>query len=193
MYPWGHLAVGYVAYTCWRRLVSRMPPGDRAVFVLVLATQFPDLVDKSLQFGFGLYDGRSVGHSLLVVLPLCVGLYVVARRYGSDEVGAPFTVGLLSHLAADSVPALLPNSTRPDPTYLLWPVLEPPSYEIQNPEEHVERLLAAVQGETARQVATDLLFLEGILVLSLGVLWAVDGFPGGRAVWRFTIDRLSNS
>jgi len=193
MYPCGHLAVGYVAYTGWRRIRSGTPPAERAVFVLVFATQFPDIVDKSLQFGLGLHDGRSIGHSLLVVLPLCVGVFAVARLYGSEDIAAPFTIGVLSHLTADSVPALVSNSTRPEPTYLLWPILEPPSYEIQNPEEHVDRVLAAVQGQTVRQVASDLLFFEGAMVLFLAVLWAIDGFPGGRAVWRFTVDRLSNT
>jgi hypothetical protein len=194
MYPWGHLAVGYLGYTVGRRLGDGQPPDERPTLVLVCATQLPDLVDKTLQFGFGVYDGRAVGHSLLVVAPVCLGLLLVARRRRRTALGVAFAVGVGTHLLGDSWRALLSGSVRPDATYLLWPLLAPPTYPISGPEDHVERLLATLDGLGARpfpEVLAGVLGLKVALLVATGVVWVADGFPGCRAVYRAVRGRVS--
>ena len=48
MLPWGHLAVGYLAYSLAVRVRSGGPPAGLAVAALAVGTQFPDLIDKPL-------------------------------------------------------------------------------------------------------------------------------------------------
>ena len=62
MWPWEHLAFGYLLWSLWLRARGRSLPGDWEALVLVFATQLPDLVDKPLAWQLGvLPGGRSLG------------------------------------------------------------------------------------------------------------------------------------
>ena len=60
MWPWGHLALGYLLHSPLARARFGRPPTDRATLLLVIGTQLPDLVDKPLAWWLGVLPaGRS--------------------------------------------------------------------------------------------------------------------------------------
>ena len=133
MWPWEHLAVGYLAYSLYSRVVlGRRPTGPDAV-VLAFATQLPDLVDKPLSWGFDVFTvGYGAAHSLLVVVPvLCVAGLLVARRRLPGRPVAAYAVGHLSHLAGDLVYPVLRGEPLPVGR-LLWPVASFPPRRISD-------------------------------------------------------------
>ena len=193
MWPWGHLAVGYIVFTVWSRLITRNPPSGRTTLVLALATQLPDLVDKSLQFTLHLYEGRAIAHSLLVMIPFCVGAVLVARQYGQQQSATALTIGVITHLFGDSWRAILTNNVQSEAAYLLWPVLPAPSYAVDAPADHVDRLIAALteaQGESLTDIVGSSMGVQLLLLLLFSVIWLVDGSPGFRTVWRTAVGWL---
>ena len=65
MWPWGHLAVGYLVYSGLSRWRFGRLPGSVATLAVALGTQLPDLVDKPLAWTVNvLASGRSLAHSL---------------------------------------------------------------------------------------------------------------------------------
>jgi len=83
MWPWGHLAVSYVAYSAFERLRGAGAPSQRNAFVLAVVTQVPDLVDKPLAWQFDVMKrGVSIAHSLLVGVPIAILLGVWLSRRG---------------------------------------------------------------------------------------------------------------
>jgi hypothetical protein len=128
MWPWGHLAVGYLVYVFgWRR--SWRAPDGASVLVLVVATQLPDLIDKPLSWTFGILShGRSLGHSLLVVTALILCVFAVAKRTDTTPLGTAFAIGYLTHLLGDALYPLL-NGEWDALSFLLWPILTMEAYE----------------------------------------------------------------
>jgi hypothetical protein len=129
MWPWGHAAVGYLLYTLYLRAHADVHPTARPTFALLVGTQFPDLVDKPLAWDLALLPGgRAVAHSLLVLVPVCTAVIVLARRAGQGTVGTAFASGALSHTFVDALPSLLRGEFI-YATYLFWPVLPYPPFE----------------------------------------------------------------
>ncbi|WP_435346650.1 metal-dependent hydrolase [Haloarchaeobius sp. HRN-SO-5] len=181
MWPWEHLAFGYVLYSLAAHTVWRRAPGGAETVALVLATQFPDLVDKPLSWGLELFpSGYAVGHSLLFAGPLATAVLVVAHRRGRLGVGTAFAVGYASHLAGDVLSPFL--SGRPlGFERVLWPFVDFPAYETDR--GFVGRFGYYV-GRYLHEVAQpeNLPFVLGYLALfgAVGVLWLTDGAPGVR-------------
>lgn len=187
MLPFGHLAVGYIAYTMWTRVADGSPPTESATLLLALGTQFPDLVDKPLHLWFGLYQGRAIGHSLLTLLPFCLVVTVVAHRYARSEWGIAFSLGTLTHLPGDAWPAVVDGYSLDRVAYLFWPILPPPAYEADSVGDHLERVtagLAELQSVSPGGLVENVLAVELLLVIGVLVVWALDGFPGPALVWR---------
>lgn len=104
MWPWEHLAVGYILFSLTYRRYTGRAPSDTAAIAVILGTQFPDLVDKPLAWSFDvLTSGVSVAHSVFVATAVSALLIVVARRVGRPAVGVGFAVGYLAHLPADVI------------------------------------------------------------------------------------------
>ncbi|WP_306059259.1 metal-dependent hydrolase [Natronococcus wangiae] len=166
MWPLGHAAVGYLCYTLAARTRFGRPPGEIAVLVLLLGTQFPDLVDKPLGWYLGvLPTGRTLAHSLLLLVPLSIGAVLLARRYGRPY-GPAFALGALSHVLVDVLPALWGAA---DPNILLWPVLPIELYESGAPS--VIELFLESFGDPY-------VLLEFVLAALALVYWRRDGYPG---------------
>jgi len=168
MWPWGHLALGYLLYSVFVHLHSRRRPGERATVALALGTQFPDLVDKPLAWTFGVVpNGRSLTHSLLTAFVFLAVLQLVLRRRDSGELTTAFGVGYLSHLFGDALyPALTGDYYFLG--FLAWPVLP----AIEYPAE--QSFLAHLRGLTLDSfVAAEL-----GLGLAVFVFWLADGAPG---------------
>lgn len=127
MWPMGHLGVAYCLYTLGVRLRADSPPARGPSLALVVGSQLPDLVDKPLAWGFDLLPtGRTLAHSLLVLVPLCLAVTAYAYSRDQTESAVGFSVGILSHPFIDALPVLWRPERSPD--FLLWPSLpvEPP-------------------------------------------------------------------
>lgn len=178
MWPWEHLAVGYVAFALLARAFGR-PVGGVSALAVALGTQFPDLVDKPLAWTFSvLPSGTTLAHSVFVAVPLAATVAYVARRFGRGTLGAAFAVGYLSHLPADVLYGPLTDGGPVSVDSLLWPVVaQTPS----NGEGLFTTVLYYV-GEYRSFLATPrapyYLLFEVTLVGLAVALWVADGAPG---------------
>jgi hypothetical protein len=135
MWPWGHLAVGYLWYVV---SVERRPEAEQtipALCALAVGTQFPDLVDKPLAWTFDvLPSGRSLAHSLLTIVALVCLLTYLGRYARREELAFAFNVGIVTHTISDIEPGPLAGLLAGDwgqlqwLSYLVWPVVPPAPY-----------------------------------------------------------------
>jgi membrane-bound metal-dependent hydrolase YbcI (DUF457 family) len=172
MWPWGHLAVGYLLYSLFVHVSARRAPDGYATVALALGTQFPDLVDKPLAWTLGVIpNGRSLAHSLILALVFLTALTVALRLLDRGTVATAFAVGYLSHLFADALDPLLAGDF-----YLLgflaWPLVPAIQYETE------QSFVAHLQELSPAALASD----EGLFALLMVVLWLYDGAPGLRVV-----------
>lgn len=187
MLPWAHLAVGYITYTVWTKTLDGRVPGDVATVALAVGTQFPDLVDKPLSWFAGVYDGRAIGHSLLVTAVLCAVLIALVRRSDHVDLAGAFTIGVGTHLVADAAGPLTTGAVR-EAGFLLWPFVSPPTYPKDSLLDHLGAWLVQLQLLTQGSPAALLESRFGLqlaLFALLVLVWALDGFPGVGAVLRF--------
>lgn len=178
MWPWEHLAVGYLLYSVYTRTVHRRRPDHDEVLVLAVGTQFPDLVDKPLAWAFGvLPSGLSLAHSLVCALAVCGLLFVVGRRHTGRPVGDAFGIGYLSHLLGD---LLYPLATGGDirPAFLLWPLVSRTPTDTRglfgNLLYYTDQFVTFLGTPRGHLY---LLLEVGLLALAVGI-WALDEFPG---------------
>lgn len=176
MWPWGHLAVGYLALVARRRA----PPGGPAVLAVAFGTQFPDLVDKPLAWYLGVIpNGRSLTHSAITATVVVALVWWVAARRDRTALAAAFGLGYASHLAADALyPALAGNLAHL--AFLGWPVL--PAIDYAGPTSVTVRFAALFATFAAGQVPLDVAFEAGLAVVA-AALWARHGFPGLGVLW----------
>lgn len=180
MWPWGHLAVGYLAFTLAVRTRAERRPRGGETLVLAVWTQFPDLVDKPLALTLGvLPSGRSLAHSLLVAVPILVLVTAYARRRGYASLGVAAATGYLTHLAGDS---LRPVATGEFESLgsLAWPItaLAPSS----GPGGH--GILDVVLSVSPTPYVAFQVALVGIAAAA----WVADGSPGVRDVRRLVAE-----
>jgi hypothetical protein len=183
--PWGHLAFGYLVYSLGGRLVHGRPPVSAPTLLLAVGTQVPDLIDKPLNWWFGVLDGRGIGHSVLVMVPVCLLVYLVARRYDRGHLGGAFAVGTLTHLFSDAWLALVAGEVRAGAPYLLWPLLPAPTYEKDSVFDHLDQLTESLQSlpwSSPAGVAASWFGLQLVALTALVVLWLYDGLPGVSVV-----------
>ena len=172
MWPWGHLAVGYLLYSFFVHASARRAPGGYATVALALGTQFPDLVDKPLAWTFGvLPNGRSLAHSLVIAVVLLALLVVLFRRLNRGTVATAFAVGYLTHLFGDALDPLLAGDFY-SLGFLAWPLVAPIEYETE------QSFVAHLQELSPAALVSD----EGLFALLMVVLWLYDGAPGLRVV-----------
>ena len=172
MWPWGHLAVGYLVYAALSRWRFDEPPSAAATLAVAVGTQFPDLVDKPLAWTFHvLPSGRSLAHSLLTVAVVCVLVYVYARRNGLGRPALAFAVGYISHPFADALSPLLAGEYEYI-RYLGWPVLDQPPYDTSRGF-----------GAHLADLEPSSLVLAGTFLVGFALLvWLRDGRPGLAAL-----------
>ena len=168
MWPWGHLAVGYLLHTAFVRVRAGRSPSGLAALAVAFGTQFPDLIDKPLAWWLGvLPSGRTLAHSVLTALIVSALLYALARRRNATDLAVAFAVGYLSHPFADALLPLLQGHTE-YVAYLLWPLLGLPFYQ-------TEAIVLASVGNFD-------LTVYGVAQLGLALLavvvWVLDGAPG---------------
>lgn len=172
MWPWGHVAVGYLLCTLWTRARYRRPPAAHVALAVAVGTQFPDLIDKPLSWTFGvLPSGRAGAHSVLVAIPLLIGLWWRFDRRDGRSAWAWFAVGYLTHLVSDGLYAALAGELG-GLGYLLWPVTTLPAYD------ESAGILAHFM---AAEFTPELLGELGLFTLAATV-WIADGLPGLRVM-----------
>lgn len=167
MWPIGHASVAYLLYTALaRRRFDRGPDAIAAILVGVGGIS-PDLVDKPLSWSAGILPtGRSLSHSLLVIVPIVLAVYLLASWYADAEYGVAFGVGMFSHPLVDAAPALWSDQSA---NFLAWPILSVTPYEGAPPT--VLELFRSSLGNPY--------FLLEFLLLALAIaVWRSDGYPG---------------
>lgn len=181
MWPWGHAAFGYLLYSFGVRLFGRTPQGYPAI-VLLIGTQLPDLVDKTLSWGFGLFpQGYSVAHSVFVAVPLGLLVVVVAVWRRRTGYGLAFLVGYWSHVVGDLLFGLLSGNPY---TFarVLWPVVTLPPYStdlsgLARVEAYLISFINFFADEGLIAVLVLLAVYFGPVMLAF-VVWLLDGAPG---------------
>jgi hypothetical protein len=196
VFPWGHIAVGYLCYSLLSHLRGRTPTGVSTV-ALVVGTQFPDLVDKPLSWSLDLLPAGVFAHTVFVAVPVAVLVLVAARRFGRTELGVAFAVGYLSHLPTDVLPSVV-FSDDPSYWFLFWPVLaRPAETDVSNPVVGPGAGAGLVENATYyfHDYLTEIVSLQGIvyLVVFAGIfaLWLSDGHPGTGVIGRIVGRRSS--
>ena len=190
MWPWGHAAVGYLLYSGALRALGREPPTDRTAVVVLFATQLPDLIDKPLSWGLGLFPtGYALGHSAFVAIPVGVALLALGVRSGRSGVAGAFVVGYWSHLVADVLDPLR-RGEAPLPERVLWPVVAGQPYEEDLGLGRGVAYLEAFVRAAGSMDPLALVVLYLFLPLTMALVWLADGAPGlalftrpARAIW----------
>ena len=169
MWPIGHLAIGYILYAVSTRLRFDEEPADGPVLVVLLGSLFPDLVDKPLAWYLDvLPTGRTLAHSLLVLVPLCTAVYLVSRYYDRAEYGIAFAIGALSHSLVDALPVLWDDEATAD--FLLWPYWSVELYDESGPPAVTELLVESL--------FQPYFLSEFVLLVIALVLWRRHDYPG---------------
>lgn len=97
---------------------------------MLLGTQLPDLIDKSLTLlGGPLATGRTVGHSLFGAVILLAAAYVIIPRLTQSTSGfVAFGLAYVTHTFADESLLLLPGTVTGDlveVSFYFWPLTIP--------------------------------------------------------------------
>ena len=184
MWPWEHLAVGYLCYSLLVHLFGRRAPRAWPVVAVAVGTQFPDLIDKPLAWTVGvLPSGHSLAHSLFAAVPAAALAVTVAWGLGRTQVGVAFAFGYLSHLPGDVFYPVLIGG-EPDYGFLFWPVVPADGAETGvGFLEMVRYLFSRYLTELAQGEVATYLAIELGLMASVALLWLYDGAPPLRSVW----------
>jgi len=178
MWPWEHVAFGYLLVSLYSHVVRGKSPDGRLALAAGLGALFPDLVDKPLSWTFGVFpSGYAVAHSVFVFPTLAVALWLAARRRGAAPLAVGFLVGHASHLVGDVVyPFALGDELAV--SAVLWPVVVSPA----SPTEAglVARTLFYLRSWIVRLWALELgplLLFELALAGVVAAVWLYDGAP----------------
>lgn len=194
MWPWGHLAIGYLLYTVYCGVVRGQVPRGWPVVVLAIGTQFPDFVDKPLAYWFGvLPGGRTLTHSLVVYVPTGIVLVTLSWYYGRAESGIGFSIGWGAHLVGDALNSLLQGSYG-QLSFLLWPLRPAPDYAAPNFRFHARQLLSSLDSLDVDRLLTpaeDIFVLQIWLATFVFLIWVLHGMPplGSAVRWVADWDR----
>lgn len=177
MWPWDHLAVGYLTVTALLRLGGEEPPDRPVVIAAVVGSLGPDLVDKPLAWVVSvLPSGVSLAHSALTCAVTLLVLWLV---------GLPrrpllaFGGGYVAHLAGDAAYGLLTNAPGA-PEFLLWPLLSVPPAPPTGPVVTVTTLFGFYRSFLASPAGQIYLLVDLLLFAVTFGIWIRHGTPGLR-------------
>ncbi|MFB6142867.1 MAG: metal-dependent hydrolase [Halorientalis sp.] len=123
MWPWEHVAFGFLLWAGYAHLRRRRRVRTDEALAVAVATQFPDLIDKPLAWTFHvLPSGVSLAHSLAFALPVTALVAFAGRRRGRTTAAAAFAVGYGSHLLGDAIYPLAGGGPF-SPWFVLWPLV----------------------------------------------------------------------
>lgn len=191
MWPWDHLAFGYLLYLVLRVWKPWPQPDDLTFIVLAIGTQLPDVIDKPLAWSVGLLpSGLSLGHSM-VFLGILTSLAVsVSNRYGRPELAGALITGVASHLIGDVLFALLVGSPKPY-QFLFWPVIP----TVTEPSVGLAPTIGELWLNYIKFLSTSrgavYLIINLTFIVMVLTIWISNGTPGIIAVRRWISDRFS--
>jgi len=182
MWPWEAAAFGYLCYSFYCHVRHRTTPGGWAVLVVAVGSVVPDLVDKPLDWQFGVFrSGYALGHSLLVGVPVAYLCYRLARRRGVGWLGTAFGVGVLSHDLGDALEhAVEDGSAWFGLEHALWPIYRIPDSSAGGFSGRTLHLLSGYLHDVLTLHPTPYLALVSVVVVVTGSVWLYDGHPGLR-------------
>ncbi|WP_435362220.1 metal-dependent hydrolase [Haloarchaeobius sp. DFWS5] len=189
MWPWEHLAFGYVLYSLVARVVNGDSPRGDAVVVVALATQLPDLVDKPLAWSFDITaTGYSIGHSMFVAPFVVFAVSLLAIRVDRPHLSLAFAVGYGSHLVGDIVYPIV-RGQGPAIHAVLWPLIELEGTNDPGLVAQFSRYFDRFLREVTAADPSPVLTFNLALAVFVGLLWAVDGFPVVSDLYRAAVGR----
>lgn len=178
MYPWVHLAFGYLAYSAYTHGVRWRRPTGREAVAVAFGAVFPDLLDKPLAWPLGVApSGRAYFHSLLVAAGVVGAAYLVSRARWV----AVFGFGYASHIVGDAVRPWLSGDAY-GLGFVFWPATSLPTGLTPYTESAAaffREFEAALSGSPSRFVV-----LQAAALLVVILVWVVDGAPGVGVVRR---------
>jgi len=176
MWPWEHIAVAYITYSLFRRTCNSKPPGPAAVLAVVAGSLFPDLLDKPLEWWIGAFPSVSIGHSVIVAVP--VGAVILSSTWllRRTDVGVGFVTGHLLHVPCDMFYPLIIGGTI-HPRQYLWPLYINQSQPDTKLIGTVLEYLADFGTFLASPEGIAYLLLDFVLLSVAFVLWVDDGLP----------------
>lgn len=115
----------------------------------------------------------------------CGLLFIIARKYGRRNLVTAFSVGVFTHLIADSWKALLSGNFG-KASFLLWPIFPAPTYPKDSLLDHVEQLQVyfwLLSEVPPRALLASQFGFQLTLFAIIVVVWMIDGFPGVKTAW----------
>lgn len=192
--PWEHAIVGYIAYSLFVHAVYWDSPTGRETLLVVFASLFPDLIDKSLAWQFGLFDGGyALAHSIFFAVPLSLAVVALAYDRGRPRVGLAFGIGYLLHLSGDVVPSYITDGELKIDR-ALWPIRKAGSQQDSLFDGFITFFVPYVRSLGGQLLSGDpdsyVLFLLGLSGFGF-LLWLYDGMPVVREGYIKIRDRVS--
>jgi len=178
MWPWTHVAFGYVWYSVAVHLLLRRRPTDVPAILAGVSALLPDLVDKPLAWSIGATGtGYGPAHSLFVGIPIVALVAVGLWRWARLELGIALFVGYASHLLGDIIFQYFDDG-RIVTAVVTWPFGPAASESTGGILDHVVHYLryyvhAIVTGEATTYVVMTIGIVVGVFAL-----WIADGTPG---------------
>ena len=124
MDPLSHFYAAFVPVVAYWLVRYRRFPAGTTILLLFFATQFPDVVDKPLAWGLGILpSGRMIAHSVVVAVPIWLGISVYAHRIDRQLEGGVVVFGYASHIVGDFYPILTLGTEYYFFPNLFWPLL----------------------------------------------------------------------
>jgi len=189
MWPWEHAAVAYLLYLLGVHTVTDRPSEGREVLLLVVAAQGPDIIDKPLSWGLGVFPtGYAAGHSVFLAVPIGTLVLLATRRVGRLKWGAVAVLAYWSHLVAD-VMAPLRSGGSLGVGRVLWPLVIMPPYSRDMGLARGLFYLIRFVGSLTRMDTLTIFVKYLALPLAVLVLWALNGAPGFGTVVNLARDR----
>lgn len=180
MWPWEHLAFGYLLWAGSVHLRGRRRVRADEALAVVLATQLPDLIDKPLAWTFAvLPSGVSLAHSLSFALPVTAAAVLLGRRTGRRTAAAAFAVAYGSHLLGDALYPLVRGHSF-SPWFALWPFVSVPSNHA-HPHGLLRNVAYYLDGYIAMLLSPRgfaYVVLELALLGAALAVWLYDDTPG---------------
>lgn len=179
MWPWTHLAFGYLSHSVATRVTLGRRPTDAPVLIALVASLLPDLVDKPLAWTFGVTtSGFGPAHSILVGFPLVVLVAVFLWwTWRLTEHAIALGAGYSSHLVGDILFESVEGG-RFVGSVVLWPLGPPRNEANAGALAQTIHYLLTFAGRVRDGEATGYAFATLAIVLGVAVLWVLDGKPG---------------
>lgn len=179
MWPWEHLAFGYLLTSLYFRSVHRRAPRTAEFVAVAFGTQFPDVVDKPLAWSLGaLPSGTSLAHSVFVAVPLVVFVWLVAASVGRGSVATAFGLGYLSHLPGDVFYGTLVYGRDPAYAAVLWPLVATTQTEAMGFLTNFSYYFAQYEAFVTTPAGQWYVLAQIVGSTAIVGLWFFDGAPG---------------